>query len=149
MQTEIQKTDIDEKRRFAKLIAKLGSPHKAAEAMYPHNINRKLYVAMKWPEDPIVVECLSYELENMDNAAGKAELARLLWERLDKCEDAFVKPIGELYAKVMGFIQNGDVIDNRRTTNVMVMPAQKNELDFAKGCLAQQRNLLIESSGDN
>lgn len=149
MTAEIQKNESSLKRRFAKLVVEHGDPFIAADMMYPSNVNRRLYVAMKWPEDPIVIEAMSSELDDIDNNVGKAKFARFLWGRLEHCEDAYVKPIGELYSKLMGFTSDGDNIDNRRTFNVMVMPSEKTESEFAKGCLAQQRNLLIESSNEN
>lgn len=124
----------------------------AAQAVFPDDMARALYIASHWLTDPDV---LTEKARLRDKGADlktlptKADLARRAWELTDKglFEDR-IKAM-KLYADIMGHIEkpqapvtNVNVTQNR----VMVVKDKGTDAQWEEGVAKQQTQLLNESA---
>lgn len=149
----------EEKQAFAMLSLQFpNEPFVAALKLFPTNTNRALWVATNWPKDHIVKKHIAEILEEQGEfagLAGKADLARDIWQRMQgfvtesghviqpKAED-YVK-LAKLYAEVRGFIEKpatNQTIITGVAQKVIESPVHASDEDWEKAAAIQQQELL-------
>lgn len=142
---------LDELLEYARLYHDIGDAYLAAERMFPDDVGRCSQIAVKCPNDPIVVKevsRLNSEEGDVSAIASKYDVCKLLWDMANDGEiDAKDRILAvEKYAAVSGIYDaKAPAINNNNVVTPTVMKVTDHgDNDEWEAKLAQQQEHLKE-----